>query len=410
MRILHLATSLEGGAGTTVVRLCEAQKRRGDISKILSIEELLNNASIAEKWTYVVKRLKSKITTLTLVILTKQPFSLMTSHSTSTISRKQILDFKPDVVHIHNWFNLLNLEDIDWIIKTFPTVFTLHDERLLTGGCHYRLGCKRYDLECRKCPGLKLAKSKSHKSKSTLVKIWQSNKNKYYVIAPSNWLLKLAEIDAIGLNARRNTVVHNAYELNVKAPGNRHRTLPGGDHLKLMFVAANCKAKSKGLDIILDTLPSNGEIISKKFKLWIVGAKLSPKLIKKYRYIEYFGNVSTQMIHDLMKKADLLIVPSRSDNSPNVVIEAQLNKLAVIAARQGGIPELFSEKNNSRLFQLSTTSLLKAIENFVMNGMTRDELEDSYQAAVERHNPSNIAELHFQIYNQVISGRNQFQT
>ena len=37
---------------------------------------------------------------------------------------------------------------------------------------------------------------------------------------------------------------------------------------------------------------------------------------------------------------DLLVVPSKIDNVPNVIVEAQLEGTAIIASKVGGIPDL----------------------------------------------------------------------
>ena len=63
-----------------------------------------------------------------------------------------------DVVHLH-WvseflspFGIGKLQDLGK-----PLVWTLHDQRAFTGGCHYSAGCLRYEQDCLRCPQLREA-------------------------------------------------------------------------------------------------------------------------------------------------------------------------------------------------------------------------------------------------------------
>ena len=59
-----------------------------------------------------------------------------------------------DLVHLH-WINygFFNISDLSKINK--PIVWTLRDMWPFTGGCHYTLGCNKFENTCHKCPQLK---------------------------------------------------------------------------------------------------------------------------------------------------------------------------------------------------------------------------------------------------------------
>ena len=51
------------------------------------------------------------------------------------------------IFHIHNWFNLINLMELRKLLDLgYGVVFTLHDQRLFTGGCHYSLNCSKFKI------------------------------------------------------------------------------------------------------------------------------------------------------------------------------------------------------------------------------------------------------------------------
>ena len=60
-------------------------------------------------------------------------------------------------------------------------------------------------------------------------------------------------------------------------------------------------------------------------------------------------------ISDFWGKIDLLFVPSRADNSPNVILEAKSLNIPVLASRVGGIPEMVQNDSES-LFSVDSDS------------------------------------------------------
>ena len=61
-------------------------------------------------------------------------------------------------------------------------------------------------------------------------------------------------------------------------------------------------------------------------------------------------------VSDFWGRIDLLFVPSRADNSPNVILEAKSVGIPTLASRIGGIPELL-ERNFDTLFSIESDSI-----------------------------------------------------
>ncbi len=64
--------------------------------------------------------------------------------------------------------------------------------------------------------------------------------------------------------------------------------------------------------------------------------------------VEFLGRRSE--IKQLYQELDLLLVPSRQDPLPTVIVEAGLSGVPVVAARTGGIPEMILDGKNGFLF------------------------------------------------------------
>ncbi len=61
-----------------------------------------------------------------------------------------------DVVNLHASSGLVSPETVQGLVELDkPIVWTLHDHRAFTGGCHDPLGCTRFETDCAGCPQLR---------------------------------------------------------------------------------------------------------------------------------------------------------------------------------------------------------------------------------------------------------------
>ena len=68
--------------------------------------------------------------------------------------------------------------------------------------------------------------------------------------------------------------------------------------------------------------------------------------------IEFMGLVKRDEMNEVMQRLDAIVVPSLwYENSPNVILEAFINQVPVIASRLGGMAELVKHKVNGLLFE-----------------------------------------------------------
>ena len=109
-------------------------------------------------------------------------------------------------------------------------------------------------------------------------------------------------------------------------------------------------------------------------------------------------------IETQMRLNDLLVVPSLSENSPNVVGEAQLSGLIVAAANVGGVPELIDDKQTGFLFSPSIDDIKRTILEFVK--LDQDEMNairtKAHLTALERYDSVRILNLTNRIYQELL--------
>jgi glycosyltransferase involved in cell wall biosynthesis len=321
LKIAQLSTSTSGGAALAAKRLNSHLTSRG-----VSSEFLQNFPSSRSN----LKHFSSKIVTGIQSHLTRELYGIATPISLSKVDRDELIrNF--NVVHIHNWYNLLSYEDISFIGNRVPLVFSMHDERLLTGGCHVSLGCEKFIQNCKDCPALLIGRSLISRGKAEIKEVL-SQLPSFSVITPSLWMKEqwgLAYPNLVKLSQQIPNIIEHPKETTIGFDQNRL--------LEVVFISANLTAPVKGLSNLLGAIAKSD--LSSRVKVNLVGQgdlKSLPKNLK----IQHFGELASQEVYKVMAKSNLLVVPSFSENSPNVIAEAQLLGLPVLASNVGGISEL----------------------------------------------------------------------
>jgi len=135
--------------------------------------------------------------------------------------------------------------------------------------------------------------------------------------------------------------------------------------------------KEKGVEILLNALAGLRNI-----KCSIVGdGSLKDKLIEKtrkldiQRFVQFRGFLPQRKVFELMEKADALVLPSYSEYSPNVLIEAALIGLPVIASEVGGIKYLLKNGETAILFEKGNEEELRRKISFLReNSAVREKI------------------------------------
>ena len=180
-------------------------------------------------------------------------------------------------------------------------------------------------------------------------------------------------------------LLYHGLDLQRFSPGDQKPSGRDGNNADdpVRFVTVGRKNKKKGLDNLLAAfalLPADLE--------WrwthIGGGPLLDKLKQQanslglMEKLEFLGSQSQQKVLDTYRASDVFILPCRiaadgdRDGLPNVIVEAQSQKLACISTPISGIPELIEDGANGLLVEPDQPeTLAAAIEKLARDPMLR---------------------------------------
>jgi len=399
MNLLHIATGKNGGARLAAEQLVLIQKAYGNNVTLIPESEFTDiSNSINNK-----KYFQSKTSTMIQKILTKPGFGLFSTVSISKIANYELDLKKFDIIHIHNWFNQINIKDIKTLSKRNPLVFTLHDERLATGGCHYTFNCSKYLHGCKACPGVRSGKIFVEKNKKNLDQIFSEIKN-YGVITPSNWILAKLNSQSVIQNAKTVVTIPNITDYG-RQPNINNRKSAERNRYEIIFVASDINQPVKGLHLLINSLKAIARNYP-EIHLNIVGkGTLNTKIDFSHKF---HGFLDKESLNQLLKKSNFCVVPSLMDNSPSVIIEAMRNECIVLATNVGGISELISDGKTGFLSDLNQLRIQeKIIKIFNLSSSLQDIVRTTALSfIVERYDNDKIYRKHLNVYKEIQSNGN----
>lgn len=360
MKVSHFSTYRYGGAGTAAWRLHQALRASGVAESLFASLEGTPDAeggiTLSKHYPRWYERVLQKAgidTAEEFRQIRRSPQlelgNLSFSFPRSDLRLEETLSAREaDVVNLHWVAGLL-----DW--PTFfprckkPKVWTLHDMNPFLGGFHYTCDRDLAGVAARREEGeiLKLKReSLSEVSDLTLV-------------TPSRWLAEEAGSSEL-LSRFPCRVIPNGLDTTVFRPFPKafSRAVFGldGDARLLLTLAEDLSSYRKGADVLADALkqtplPSGWELVAAgRGRLEVPGYPTRS-----------LGSINDDRLLALLYSAvDLVVVPTRQDNLPNVVMEAIACGTPVVASNVGGILDMIEHGKNGCLAESAGNSALAA--------------------------------------------------
>jgi glycosyltransferase involved in cell wall biosynthesis len=128
-------------------------------------------------------------------------------------------------------------------------------------------------------------------------------------------------------------------------------------------------------------------------------------LIEARPWCSWGGMISRDKLRDEFARATALFLPTREDNCPMVVLEAQASGVPVIASNVGGVPDLVDDGVTGLLTNPDLPSSMPiALEKILSDkALARRLSEGGRKQALARFHPNVIATRHVEIYREVLS-------
>lgn len=296
-----------------------------------------------------------------------------------------ILPEKPSVLlcHVLHGFWLqdrgfFDLRALPYLSQRAKVILVLHDMWLFTGHCSFSAGCERWKIGCGKCPDLKLTPIIRRDLSSVNWKIKREiyRKSKFFIVVPSNWMKLQVEKSILMEGGKDIKVIYNGIPLDIFIPEDKAKSreilkLPQ-DKTIIMTAAKSLKTNvRKGYDIFFEF----AKRISQKHKnilfLGVGGAsgnKTEEENIGDNKILFFPFEQNQEKLRYFYSASDFFVMPSRDENFPLVLLEAQASGTVPAGSKVGGIPEIIEDMETGILFDLNdihglTQKVSKLIED-----------------------------------------------
>ncbi|RQX17877.1 glycosyltransferase [Aeromonas caviae] len=359
MKVLHISHSdITGGAARAAYRLHRAQLSAGIDSSMLVHSKKSDDWTVIGpqgKFNRVLSLLRAPFAS---IIDRLQKSSNVNLHSgnwfpSNIVKKINISD--AEVVNLH-WINgeAISIEDIARINK--PIVWTIHDMWPFCGAEHYT----NDDETARWRQGYyKHNRSGSDKGIDIDRLVWQRKKSSWkktiHIVSPSQWLADCASQSSLFCRFPI-SVVPNVLNTNIYQPLDNTfcRKVLGLPHDKLIVLfgaMGGGKDPRKGYDLLLEALFELSKKLPKNSIECVVFGQSEPEqapgLPFKTHWLGHIHDDATLAL--LYNAATVMVVPSRQENLPQTVTEAQACGTPVVAFNCTGLTDVVEHQQTGYL-------------------------------------------------------------
>lgn len=353
MKIVHLSTSdVKGGAARAAYRVHSGLSRLGHESSMVVQNRSSADPSVSayQPSRQIVDRLRRRLRIRKIkkdyerYRLTLSCDLELFSDDRSAYTAEFIRQLpRCELINLHWVSGFLDCESfLSTVPKHTPVVWRLADMNVLTGGCHYDLGCGRYLTSCQACPQLGSSEPQDLSAaifERKLIAFRSVPQERLHIVATSRWMEE--QIQASPLLGRFGvTRIPNMIDTEVFSPRDRDlsRDILGlpRDAGVVLFVADNTQNKRKGLHLLAEALdnlnvPENTILLSVGYG--------TVKLSSKLRHHSLGAITQDRWLSVVYSAADVYVIPSIQEAFGQTVIESMACGTPVVGFAVGGIAD-----------------------------------------------------------------------
>jgi len=325
----------------------------------------------------------------------------------SALTARRIDAMGADIVDVH-WMNFgyLSIEQLGRI-RT-PLVWHMHDMWVFTGGENYT----------DDGPGARWRSGYSTPSPYPLrwdVERWvYRRKEKHWrtpshLIASSSWMAGMAQASPL-TGAWPVSVIPNPLDTDTYAPGDGRAArqilgLPPDVPLVVVLLPTHRDDPRKGFDLLREAMQYL-HASHPTIELAVVGHAAPPAdWTTGLPRTHWLGRQDDAGCIAAYRAADVVVVPSRQDNSPQTATEALACGTPVVAFDTTGLPDFVSHEQTGYLAEpADAQDLARGIAWVLADGDRRARLgNEARTLAVARWSPQVVARAHLELYARILA-------
>jgi glycosyltransferase involved in cell wall biosynthesis len=375
--ILQISTSDIGGAGIAARGLNSKLNAAGFRSEFLALDR---KGYEPKRFERIFKRnlrtrIISRILTFLHLKVNKEMFFSLYSRSSGVFHLIRKFDPETTILHVHNWYNMLSPRDLLKIRKAgYKMVFTLHDQRISTGGCHTPYNCEKFKSGCNRCPNLPaILKRSTRINKNRMSLLFKFLQDSVVFVAPSKFI-EIQFREFLSITQVRVEQIGNVLDFEIPTFKPRFNDL-----VVIGVASVNNNSFLKGGDIL--------EVVTKYVS--------EHNLAVSFRHLD--STPGTPDFANFWESIDYLLLPSRYENSPNVIREAHFTGIPVIASDVGGIREMVDLKTDFLFDPFSDFGVEKLFQYLRLVSVIPRQKDAQISNQASLQNEKNLAE-HIRLY------------
>jgi len=351
-------------------------------------------------------------------IILREPSFLLTTADIDTGLGQEILQRKPDLVHLF-WLGnrTLSIREIGLIQKAgIPIVWTMSDCWPVSGVHHYppiketgKIPDPQYRKSLRAFRKVRAQDARTFRAKK---KFWSKPIS---LVVKSSWLAQRAQSSAIS-RGWPITMIPNPFHMTEVARLSGRIPNRGGSEsaVRLGFGFLGKAAERKGEHVVIAALELISELAKEAkspvpMELVLFGDANVPRaMVEAYGFgYRNVGRVPREEMFELYESLDILLAPSLQDNSPNIASEAVAHGIPVVAFEGTGLSDVvITGVTGVTVPKGDVLSFSEATAQLVVDETFRFTLsERASRFAAQNWSPETVAAKYLDVY-QLELGRN----
>jgi len=381
MKILHLSYSdYDGGASIAAYRLHRKLLEIGVDSKMMVVKKMRDDSSVLAPLSSFGISYQIFLSRFSHLLLRMQHSGNPIFHSLNLfpgLIASAVMKYNPDLIHLH-WIcnEMLSIRQIACL--PFPIVWTFHDAWPICGAEHHSFGLN----DSRFQNGYSRKNNLNHGVDWDRF-VWQKKMQYWFnksfnIVTPSHWLENRVRQSPLFRNSKIQTIPNGVVlpsDPVSKQTARKHLHLPENKIL-LGFGAFFLRDENKGGKELLKVMQA---VYEKNPKIeWVVMG--NAELPQGPWIVHVLGKLDAESECRYFYSAiDLLVMTSKIENLPNMLIESLGCGTPCVAFRVGGIPEIVHSKVNGYLAEpFSISDLVNGIFNCLATLPLEIKLDDVF--------------------------------